>query len=49
MTDEEKRYWAYFINLNGEVQYYELCLKCKHDCKQSFWITGIKCGKFEAE
>lgn len=48
MTDKEKRYWAYFLNLAGEIQYYEICLKCKRDCKQSFRIVGLRCNKFEA-
>lgn len=23
MTDKEKRYWAYFLNVNGKIEYYE--------------------------
>lgn len=28
MTDKEKRYWAYFLNVNGKIEYYEQCKKC---------------------
>ena len=34
MTDKEKRYWAYFLNVNGKIEYYEQCKKCVHSCKQ---------------
>ncbi len=47
MTDEEKRYWAYFINMMGVIQYCELCVRCRHECKQSFRIIGIKCSKYQ--
>ena len=23
MTDKEKRYWAYFLNVHGKIEYYE--------------------------
>ena len=42
MTDKEKGYWAYFLNVN---KYYEQCLRCVHDCKKSFYITGLLCKK----
>lgn len=32
MTDKEKRYWAYFLNVNGKIEYYEQCKKCVHNC-----------------
>ena len=45
MTDKEKRYWAYFLNVHGKIAYYEQCKKCVHSCKQSFRITGLFCKK----
>ena len=47
MTEEEKRLWSYFINSAGIVEYYELCKRCKNECKQSFRIVAIKCPKFQ--
>lgn len=29
MTDKEKRYWAYFLNASGEMEYYEQCRMSK--------------------
>ena len=46
MTDKEKRYWAYFLNVNGKIEYYEQCKKCIHTCKQSFRIKGLSCSRF---
>ena len=46
MTDKEKRYWVYFLNVNGKIEYYEQCKKCVHSCKQSFRITGLSCSNF---
>ena len=34
----EKDYWS---------DYYPLCKKCKHSCKQSHKILGLNCKKFE--
>lgn len=47
MTDKEKRYWVYFLNVNGKIEYYEQCKKCVHTCKQSFRITGLRCRKYK--
>ena len=47
MTDKEKRYWAYFLNVNGKIEYYEQCKKCVHGCKQSFRISELYCRKFQ--
>lgn len=44
MTDKEKRYWAYFLNVNGKIEYYEQCKKCVRSCKQSFRITKLFCN-----
>ena len=30
MTDKEKRYGAYFMNVSGKIEYYEQCKKCIH-------------------
>lgn len=46
MTDKEKRYRAYFLNVNSKIEYYEQCKKCVHSCKQSFRITGFQCRKY---
>ena len=46
MTDKEKRYWVYFLNVNGKIEYYEQCKKCVHTCKQSFRIKGLSCSNF---
>jgi len=48
MTDKEKRYWSYFLNVLGQIQFCEMCVECKNECKQSFRIRGILCRKFEA-
>ncbi|MDD3140706.1 MAG: hypothetical protein PHX08_17290 [Lachnospiraceae bacterium] len=47
MTEEEKRLWAYFLNVAGVQEYCELCKKCRNDCKQSFRIIAIKCPKYQ--
>ena len=47
MTDKEKRYWAYFLNVNGKIEYYEQCKKCVRSCKQSFRITKLFCKKYQ--
>lgn len=47
MTDKEKRYWAYFLNVNGKIEYYVQCKKCVHGCKQSFRIRGLWCRKYK--
>ena len=47
MTDKEKRYWAYFLNVYGKIEYYEQCKKCIHGCKQSFRVTGLMCRKYK--
>ena len=47
MTDKEKRYLAYFLNVNGKIEYYELCKKCVYGCKQSFRVTGLRCRKYK--
>ena len=46
MTDKEKRYWVYFMNDNGQMQYFELFLRCIYGCKQSFRIKELRCRKF---
>ena len=48
MTDKEKRYRAYFLNVNGKIDYYEQCKGCVHSCKQSFRISELWCKKFRA-
>lgn len=45
MTDKEKRYWPYFLNVHGRIEYYEQCKKCVHTCKQSFRISELFCRK----
>lgn len=47
MTDKEKMYWAYFLNVNGKIEYYEQCKKCIHSCKQSFRISDLFCKKYQ--
>lgn len=47
MTDKEKRYWAYFLNASGKIEYYEQCKRCVHNCKQSFRISGLRCWKYK--
>lgn len=49
MTYKEKRYWAYFLNLNGKIEYYEQCKKCVHGCKQRFQITRLQCKKYKGK
>lgn len=47
MTDNEKRYWAYFINGKGAIEYYSKCLGCEKHCKQSYRISGLKCDQYQ--
>ena len=47
MTDSEKRYWAYFINSKGAIEYYSKCLGCNKKCKQSYRISDLKCDKYQ--
>lgn len=49
MTDKEKRYWAYFLNSKGKIEYYPLCKSCRNLCKQSFRIKGIYCPKYQSQ
>jgi hypothetical protein len=49
MTDKEKRYWAYFLNVNGKIDYFEQCKRCAHSCKQSFRIKELWCKRFREE
>lgn len=46
MTDKEKRYWAYFLNGNGKIDYFKQCKRCVHSCKQSFQIKELWCKKY---
>lgn len=46
MTDKEKRYWAYFLNANGKIEYYAQCKRCVHGGKQRFWITRLQCRMY---
>ncbi|WP_278950181.1 hypothetical protein [Anaerobutyricum hallii] len=46
MTDKEKRYWAYFLNGNGKIDYFEQCKRCVHTCKQSFRIKELWCKRY---
>ena len=48
MTDKEKMYWSYFINVLGKIQYCKICMTCMHDCKQSYRIVGISCKNYKA-
>lgn len=38
MTDNEKRYWTYFINSKGAIEYYSKCLGCDKKYKHSYRI-----------
>lgn len=47
MTDKEKSYWAYYLNVHGKIEYYKQCKKCIHSCKQSFRISELFCKKYQ--
>ena len=41
--------WAYFMDSNGRKAYNKLCLRCIHDCKQSFRAVVVECRKYQSK
>lgn len=39
---------SFFLNKNGEIEYFKLCVGCKHDCKQSFRVKEVRCPKYKS-
>lgn len=46
MPKKVKKEMAFFLKENGRIGYYEFCVKCVNDCKQSFRLTFIDCPYF---
>ena len=42
-----KKEWSFFTNKKGQRDYNRMCLRCKHECKQSFRARVIMCKKYE--
>ena len=47
MSKRRKREQVFFLTDKGRVAYNRLCLKCNHDCKQSYRAVIIECRRFE--
>ncbi len=47
MSKRRKRELALFLTDSGRVAHNKLCLRCTHDCKQSYRAIVIACPKFE--
>jgi len=45
LSKKARQEWSVYIGANGRRQYNKLCLKCVHECKQSFRAT-VYCGKY---
>ena len=46
MSKKRRLEWSFFLNDRNRVTYNELCLRCRHDCKQSFQAAVIECPKY---
>jgi len=47
LTKKEKQEWEFFIDpKTGRRTYNKQCLKCVHDCKQSYKAQLIDCPKY---
>ena len=42
-----KKALTLFLNDKGRVEYNKLCLRCVHNCKQSFRAVIIECRRFK--
>jgi len=49
MNKKARDEMAFFIGANGRRQYNKLCMKCCHDCKQSFRATIVCCKKYTSK
>ena len=38
--------WSFFIGDSGRRKYNRFCVRCLHDCKQSFRVNLISCPGF---
>ena len=38
--------WSFFIGDSGRRKYNRVCVRCVHDCKQSFRVNLISCPGF---
>ncbi len=38
--------WAFFIGDSGRRKFNRVCVRCLHDCKQSFRVNLISCPGF---
>ncbi len=48
MSKRRKRELSFFLTESGRVAYNKLCLRCTHDCKQSYRAVILECPKFES-
>ena len=44
-----KKALTLFLNNKGRVEYNKLCLRCVHNCKQSFRAVIIECRRFKKQ
>ena len=47
MSKRRKQVLAFFLTDKGRVAYNRLCLKCNHDCKQSYHAVIMECRRYE--
>ena len=47
MSKRRKRELSLFLTESGRVAHNKKCLRCTHDCKQSYRAIVIACPKFE--
>ena len=47
MSKRRKHELAFFLTEHGRVAHNKLCLRCKHNCKQSYRAVIIECRRFE--
>ncbi len=47
MSKHRKRELSFFLTESGRVAHNKRCLRCTHDCKQSYRAVILNCPKFE--
>lgn len=46
MSKKRKEEWAFFLNARNRITYNDLCIRCEHDCKQSFRAVILQCPRY---
>lgn len=46
MSKKRKEEWAFFLNARNRITYNDLCVRCEHDCKQSFRAVILQCPRY---